>query len=105
MIVLTVENRNGGRLPVEVPEDISLSLMELLKAMGYPIAATCGGLALCATCHVEVLQGAEQLPQPNDAELQMLDTLPALTAGSRLSCQVKIAPIINGMVFRIMPEQ
>lgn len=105
MIVINVEDRNGGRLPVEVPEDISLSLMEVLKAMEYPIAATCGGLALCATCHVEVLQGAERLPEPGEAELQMLDTLPDITAGSRLSCQLRITAIMDGMAFRIMPEQ
>jgi ferredoxin len=103
MIVFNVEDRNGRLQVVEIPEDISLSLMEVLKAMEYPIAATCGGLALCATCHVEVLQGAEQLPEPGEAELQMIDTLPDATAGSRLSCQLRISGIMSGMVFRIMP--
>jgi len=54
---------------------------------------------------VEVIRGAEQLPEPDEAELQMLDTLPDITSGSRLSCQLRITAIMDGMVFRIMPEQ
>jgi ferredoxin len=105
MITFAVEDRNGQRRPAEIPEGISLSLMEVLKAMEYPIAATCGGLALCATCHVEVLEGGNMLPEPEEAELQMIDTLPVVTAGSRLSCQLRISVIMDGMVFRVMPEQ
>ena len=50
--------------------------MEVLKASDYTILATCGGMALCATCHVQVLEGLDQLPPAQDAELDMLDTLP-----------------------------
>ena len=105
MIDITVEDRNGICQPVEVPEGISLSLMEVLKAMDYPITAACGGLALCATCHVEVLKGADELPVPLDAELEMLDTLPDALTNSRLACQLRISADMSGMIFRIMPEQ
>ena len=60
---------------------MGLSLMELLKASGYDIQATCGGMALCATCHVEVLAGPA-LPEPGDDELDMLETLPVVHEGS-----------------------
>jgi ferredoxin len=105
MITITIADRNGSVKPLDIPDGISLSLMEVLKAMDYPIAATCGGLALCATCHVEVLLGAELLPEPGEAELQMIDTLPDAVTDSRLSCQLRITEIMNGMIFRIMPEQ
>lgn len=97
-----VEETPGQRREIEGPTDMGLSLMELLKASGYPIQATCGGMALCATCHVEVLAGP-LLPAPGDAELDMLETLPAVLEGSRLSCQIRLAPHTDGLVVRLAP--
>lgn len=104
MINLTIEDRDGSRQDIEVPEDISLSLMEVLKASGYNIQATCGGMALCATCHVQVLEGPESYFHATDAELAMLDTLPDAANDSRLACQIRISEDMNGMVFRICAE-
>jgi 2Fe-2S ferredoxin len=86
----------------EFPTDVNLSLMEALKASGYPIEATCGGMALCATCQVEILEGMDQLPEPKEAELDMLDTLPILLDGSRLACQIRVNDSINGIKLRII---
>ncbi len=55
MIRFTIEDRTGDRQELDIPEGINLSLMEVLKASDYNILATCGGMALCATCHVQVL--------------------------------------------------
>lgn len=101
MIKFEIEDLHGERRFVEVPEDISLTLMEVLKASEYPIAATCGGMALCATCHVEVIQGDEDLGDRSDAELDMIDTLPNATDKSRLACQIRIDKQLNGMVFKL----
>jgi len=76
MINLLIEDREGHRAPVEIPEGINLSLMEVLKASEYDVLATCGGMALCATCHVQVLEGPEHFFIATDNELDMLDTLP-----------------------------
>ena len=73
MVNFTVEDRDGSRQTLEVPEDMGLNLMETLKAFEYNILATCGGIALCATCHVKVLEGGENLPELGEAEGQMLD--------------------------------
>ena len=105
MIEFTVEDRDGEQKKVEVPEEISLSLMEVLKASEYNILATCGGLALCATCHVQVLQGFEDLPPAGHAEMDMLDTLPDAGFESRLACQIRITEAINGMIFRIRGDE
>ena len=99
MITFEVKDTLGIIRTVEVPEDISLSLMEVLKASEYPILATCGGMALCATCHVEVTNGIENLGSPNDAELDMIDTLPNADSNSRLACQIRISEKLNGMQF------
>ncbi|MGV3557203.1 2Fe-2S iron-sulfur cluster-binding protein [Larkinella arboricola] len=104
MIHITIEDRNGDRQPLEIPEGISLSLMEVLKASDYPIQATCGGMALCATCHVAVLEGADALPPVNDAEGDLLDTLPDADADSRLACQLRVDETMLGAIFRIRAE-
>lgn len=105
MIEFTVEDRDGEQKQVEVPEEISLSLMEVLKASEYNILATCGGMALCATCHVQVLQGFDDLPPAGDEEMDMLDTLHDAGFDSRLACQIRINEDLNGMVFRIRGDE
>jgi len=102
MINLIIEDREGHRAPVEIPEGINLSLMEVLKASEYEIMATCGGMALCATCHVQVVEGPEQYFTPTDNELDMLDTLPNAGPDSRLACQIHLSEEMDGMVFRLL---
>jgi 2Fe-2S ferredoxin len=101
MIVFDVVDRGGTVQKIEVPEEINLSLMEVLKASEYNILATCGGMALCATCQVEVTQGIENLPPPSDSEIDMLDQLPNCTPQSRLACQIKINENLKGAVFHL----
>lgn len=101
MVKFTVEDRDGSRQELEAPDDMGLSLMETLKAFEYNIMATCGGMALCATCHVKFSQGQEQLPELNDAEMDMLDTLPDADDTSRLACQLRLNEQLEGTVFKI----
>ncbi|MFC6998553.1 2Fe-2S iron-sulfur cluster-binding protein [Rufibacter roseus] len=100
-ITVYVENEAGERIAVPVPTDMGLSLMEALKANEFDIMATCGGMALCATCHVELIE-APELPEASDDEMYMLENLPNLTDGSRLSCQIKVTPELDGTVLRLM---
>ena len=71
MVNFIVEDNDGNRQPVEAPDDMGFSLMEILKASDYPVLATCGGMALCATCHVEILEGKDGLGDATDAELDL----------------------------------
>lgn len=103
MINLFVANDNGERLKIEVPTDMGLSVMEVLKANELDVQAMCGGMAICATCHVEVLEGSN-LPALGDDEAYMLESLPHATSSSRLSCQLRVSPELDGLVVRIMPE-
>jgi len=98
-----VEEADGQRTEVVGPTDMGLNLMELLKASGYDIQATCGGMALCGTCHIEVLGGPE-LDEPGDDEMAMLESLPVLRPGSRLSCQLRITEQLDGLMLRLMPQ-
>jgi 2Fe-2S ferredoxin len=101
MIKLTVIDRDESAKEIEIPEGINLNLMEVLKAFEYNILATCGGMALCATCHIQVLEGIDQLPEPQDTELDMLDTLPDATSESRLACQLKVNEQLEGITVKI----
>jgi ferredoxin, 2Fe-2S len=104
MITFEVEDSSGKRRTIEVPEEINLSLMEVLRASDYPVEATCGGMALCATCYVEVLYGIEQLGARTEPELDMLDTLPNANDKSRLACQIKIDERMQNVLLRIKTE-
>ena len=86
------------------PTDMGLSLMEFLKGNDYDILATCGGMALCATCHVSVITGFEKLNDISDDEYAMLDTLPNITDTSRLGCQLKLADNMDNITVKIMGD-
>ena len=103
-ITIHVHNTDGSITVLTAPTDMSLSLMEFLKGNDYDVLATCGGIALCATCHVEVISGFENLNEISKDEYAMLDTLPNITDTSRLSCQLKLSEQMNGMVVKIMGD-
>ncbi|MGF7232407.1 2Fe-2S iron-sulfur cluster-binding protein [Arachidicoccus sp.] len=105
MVKFTVEDRDGSRKELEAPDDMNLSLMETLKAFEYNIMATCGGMALCATCHVKFSAGLENLPRKNDAEMDMLDTLPDADESSRLACQLRVDATLENARFKICGEE
>ncbi|KGE13599.1 2Fe-2S iron-sulfur cluster-binding protein [Sphingobacterium deserti] len=97
IISITIEDRDGSVREIEIPTDINLSLMEILKASEYDILATCGGMALCATCHVQITEGLDALHEPSDQELDMLDTLPDADDESRLACQLRLGNHNQGL--------
>lgn len=101
MIHITIEDRDGEVQTLELPEDINLSLMEILKAAEYDILATCGGMALCATCLVEIQRGQDRLHAASDEELDMLDTLPDANEQSRLACQIRLSEQLDGLRVKI----
>ncbi|MFP5080709.1 2Fe-2S iron-sulfur cluster-binding protein [Pedobacter sp. JCM 36344] len=100
-ILIHVQNPDGSLTDLEAPVDMGLSLMEYLKACEYDILATCGGMALCATCCVDVLEGEEKLNEITDDEYAMLDTLPDLLPNSRLACQLQLNHAMNGLIVKL----
>jgi 2Fe-2S ferredoxin len=101
MVKFHVKETDGALREIEVPTDMNLNLMEVLKASEYEIEAACGGMALCATCHIEVLEGIEKLNSRTDAELDMLDTLPVVLDNSRLACQIRVTDALENTVLRL----
>ena len=101
-ILLTIVDREGVSHEVEAPTDMNLNLMELCKASELPVEGTCGGMALCASCHVYVESGHE-LPPPTEAEEDMLDQAFFVRPNSRLGCQIHLAEALNGLVVKLAP--
>lgn len=71
------------------------------------IVAECGGSAVCATCHVYVDDDwIGRLAAVGDDEDALLDgTASERRANSRLSCQIKITPELDGLVLRLPERQ
>lgn len=103
-IHIHVQNSDESFTTLTAPTDMGLSLMEFLKGNDYDILATCGGMALCATCHVQILEGYQQLHEIQDEEYAMLDTLPNITDTSRLSCQLRINDSLHNVKLKIMGD-
>ena len=104
MINIRVLHKDGSIQTLEGPTDMGLSLMELLKAYEYDVLATCGGMALCATCCVDVLEGGEALPVMNDDEYFMIDTLPDALHNSWLACQLKLNESMDNILIQLHHE-
>lgn len=103
-ITIHIQNPDNSINTFQAPTDMGLSLMEFLKGNDFDILATCGGMALCATCHVEVIKGFENLPEISDDEYAMLDTLPNITDTSRLSCQLKLSDALHEVTVKVMGD-
>lgn len=67
------------------------SLLDIALAHDVHVEHACGGVGVCATCHVIVDADAENLSEPNDEEFDHLDLAPGVTPKSRLACQAVVA--------------
>jgi 2Fe-2S ferredoxin len=96
---------SGKEHEVEVPA--GWSVMEgAVKNLIPGIDADCGGACACATCHVFVDgDWLAKLPKKEDMEETMLDFAPDMAANSRLSCQIKVTPALDGLVVRMPKSQ
>jgi 2Fe-2S ferredoxin len=66
------------------------------------VEGTCGGMALCASCHCYVLSDHE-LGEASDDEEDMLDQAFFVEDNSRLGCQIRIKEEIDGLVVKLAP--
>jgi 2Fe-2S ferredoxin len=80
--------------------------MENLRDLDYGVAAVCGGMCACATCHVYV--DAEWLPKlspMHSDERDLLSDLSTFRPNSRLSCQIKFTDSLAGLKVRIADDE
>ena len=66
------------------------SFLDVAMNLGIPLEHACGGSCACTTCHLIIREGAQNLSEEQDNELDRLDTAWDLTTSSRLGCQAVI---------------
>ncbi|MCG8326720.1 MAG: 2Fe-2S iron-sulfur cluster-binding protein [Chitinophagales bacterium] len=103
MVNITVIDRQGKEHQLEAPTDMNMNLMEVCKAYELPVKGTCGGMALCSTCHVYVLS-ENNLPGMSEDEEDMLDQAFFVEDNSRLGCQLHITDNLEGLKVKLAPE-
>ena len=83
------------------------TVMESAVRNGIPeIEAECGGACACATCHVYVEPDwTEIVGKPEPMEEDMLDFAFEVKPNSRLSCQIKVRPALEGFTVRTPSRQ
>ncbi len=102
MINITVVDREGKAHELEAPTDMSMNMMELCKAYELPVEGTCGGMALCASCHLYVLSNHVLPPKSTDEE-DMLDQAFFVEENSRLGCQIHLHDDLEGLKVKLAP--
>ncbi|MBS1835796.1 MAG: 2Fe-2S iron-sulfur cluster binding domain-containing protein [Acidobacteria bacterium] len=71
------------------------SLLDIALNFDVPLEHACGGSCACTTCHVWINEGAENMSEAEDDELDRLDMAADLSLKSRLGCQ---AVVLRGEV-------
>jgi len=103
---VTYRQADGRETTVDVP--VGWSLMEAAIHNDVDgIVAECGGGCACATCHVYVDEAdLARLPAISDMEGDMLEcTAAERKSGSRLSCQLRMSEVLDGLVVTIPERQ
>lgn len=106
MARITYIEWGGKRHEIEVRN--GMTVMEGARDNGIPgIEADCGGACACSTCHVYVDDAwVDRLPAREPMEEDMLDfAFEPDPRKSRLTCQVKVTPEIDGLVVRLPERQ
>ncbi|MCJ1485203.1 mitochondrial matrix iron-sulfur protein [Schaereria dolodes] len=75
------------------------NLLDIAQSEELEMEGACGGSCACSTCHiiVESQDFYDAMPEPDDDENDMLDLAFGLTETSRLGCQIKMTPELDGL--------
>ena len=102
-ININIIDRERNKHSIIVPTDMNMNLMEACKSYEFPIEGICGGMAMCASCHVYV-NSETLLNDISEDEKAMLSEAFNIKSSSRLGCQIQITKELDGMTFEIAPE-
>ena len=100
---VTVIDRHGRQHDLEA--GVSGTLMETLRELDNGVAAICGGMCSCGTCHVYVAPSwSDRLDPPHSDERDLLSELEHRRPTSRLSCQIRLVEAFDGLSVTLAPE-
>ena len=77
----------NNHAPLQVEK--GAGLMQSLLLAGLPVASSCHGDGVCAKCRMQIVDGAENLSKPNEAELFLIEKF-QLEKNIRISCQAEV---------------
>ena len=103
---IIITDRDGNTHKVLAPTDMAMNLMEVIKSYELAPEGTigiCGGMAMCASCQCYILNDIT-LPEMQDDEESMLSEAFYVKNNSRLGCQIRITPEIDGLEIELAPE-
>jgi ferredoxin, 2Fe-2S len=105
MVKITFVDVDGTSRTVEAEE--GSTVMENAVRNAIPgIEAECGGACACATCHVYVAEEwKDAVGEPQSMEEDMLDFASDVRSTSRLSCQIRVRPELDGLVVHTPARQ
>ena len=91
----------------EVKGESGNSVMEILRDADLDVAAICGGVCSCATCHVYINgEWGKKLPARSEEETDLLKELESYDpAASRLSCQIEFTDKLDGLTVTVAPDE
>lgn len=105
MVAITYIESSGTRHAVDT--EAGTNLMEGATLNMVPgVLGLCGGICSCATCHCFVPdEWASRIPPPEPGEQVVIETLPERRPNSRLGCQVRVTPELEGLVVHLPAGQ
>jgi len=102
MIKVFVIDRDDNRHELDAPTDMNMNMMELCRSYELPVEGTCGGMAMCASCHMYVLS-PHKLNERSEDEEDMLDEAFFVEDNSRLGCQIKLDSDLDSIEVKLAP--
>jgi 2Fe-2S ferredoxin len=105
MVKIRFIQHDGSEHVVE--GEVGHSVMQTARDnMVAGIIGDCGGNCSCATCHGYVDPAwIDKLEPQSENEATMLDGTMHLEGNSRLTCQIKLTPALDGLVVRLPISQ
>ncbi len=102
---ITVTDTDGQTRQLEINQNPSGNLMEILTEENFNVPAICGGMISCGTCHIHVLSGYDKLDPPEEDESFLVESLDNFVEGkSRLSCQVFLTEELDGATIKVATD-
>ncbi len=66
------------------------SILDVAIQNDVPLQHACGGFCACTTCHVIVVEGAQNLAPMEEAEEERIEHADGVGLQSRLGCQAQV---------------
>lgn len=77
------------------------NLLSVLLNKDLDVLRECGGRGMCATCHIYVKDGMNNLSAMNRREQRTLEVITSCQQNSRLACQARV--LDNGVIVELPP--